>query len=340
MWSQHIFFLSITKAEEAQHLQLEPWAPTWKRRWYRKANWAYHYPTGSFSESRTRNSSWTVSLDPLCGVCDSLQQRHLLPWHQRQIFLPSRHQTRLARSNHLLSRASFRWAAVSGQKFFTVLSLHISNVYAKKKGIAKKLIQTLRASLISQEVDLVAGDFNGTAWRCRSRDNLSTIDEVFSDCALPTPQTSVVFSSPLAPFPFLDRLLVFDQMIKVATMRRGFICTSSIGITNGTIRLATMGTFASRNDQRVLARELKKRHISDVLSDHSLSAWVRNHLRSLVAAFFIGHHHKVTWWDSMSFLSFVSFISCFLHLVCFRCNVIITILMCTLSKRSSLTATT
>ena len=39
----------------------------------------------------------------------------------------------------------------------------------------------------SQNIDLVAGDFNGTAWRCRSRDNISTIDEVFSDCALPTP---------------------------------------------------------------------------------------------------------------------------------------------------------
>ena len=41
--------------------------------------------------------------------------------------------------------------------------------------------------MISQDIDLVAGDFNGTAWRCRSRDNISTIDEVFSDCALPTP---------------------------------------------------------------------------------------------------------------------------------------------------------
>ena len=85
------------------------------------------------------------------------------------------------------SRASFRRAAVSGQKFFTVLSLHTSNIYAKKKGIAKKLIQTLRAIMISQRVDLVAGDFNGTAWRCRSKDNLSTVDEAFSDCALPTP---------------------------------------------------------------------------------------------------------------------------------------------------------
>ena len=87
----------------------------------------------------------------------------------------------------VLSRASSRRSPVSGQKYFTVLSLHISNIYAKKKGIAKKLILTLRAIMISQEVDLVAGDFNGTAWRCRSKDNLSTIDEAFTDCALPTP---------------------------------------------------------------------------------------------------------------------------------------------------------
>ena len=83
--------------------------------------------------------------------------------------------------------ATFRRSPVSRQKYFTVLSLHISNIYSKKKGIAKKLIHTLRAIMISQEVDLVAGGFNGTAWRCRSRDNLSTIDEAFMDSALPTP---------------------------------------------------------------------------------------------------------------------------------------------------------
>ena len=48
----------------------------------------------------------------------------------------------------------------------------------QEKGIAKKLIQTLRAIMISQDVVLVAGDFYGTAWRCRSRDNISTIYEV------------------------------------------------------------------------------------------------------------------------------------------------------------------
>ena len=87
----------------------------------------------------------------------------------------------------VLSRASFRRSPVSGQKSFTVLSQHVSNMYAKKKGIAKKLILTLRTIMISQGVDSVAGDFNGTAWRCRSRNNLSTIDEAFADCALPTP---------------------------------------------------------------------------------------------------------------------------------------------------------
>ena len=87
----------------------------------------------------------------------------------------------------VLSRASFRRSPVKGQKFFTVLSLHISNIYDRKKGIAKRLILTLRAIMISQEVDLVAGDFNGTAWRCRSRNNLSTIDEAFTDSILPTP---------------------------------------------------------------------------------------------------------------------------------------------------------
>ena len=62
-----------------------------------------------------------------------------------------------------LSRASFRRPPVSGQVTFTVLSLQKSHIYAKKRGIAKKLILTIRAFMISEQVDLVAGDFNGTA---------------------------------------------------------------------------------------------------------------------------------------------------------------------------------
>ena len=45
----------------------------------------------------------------------------------------------------VLSRALFRRPSLSGQKSFTILSLHISNICAKKKGIAEKLTSTIRA---------------------------------------------------------------------------------------------------------------------------------------------------------------------------------------------------
>ena len=87
----------------------------------------------------------------------------------------------------VLSRAFFRRRPLRGHKTFTVLSLHINNIYAKKRCIAKKLILTIRAVMLGEHVDLVAGDFNGTAWRCSNRNNISTIEEGFADCALPTP---------------------------------------------------------------------------------------------------------------------------------------------------------
>ena len=59
----------------------------------------------------------------------------------------------------ILSRASFRRPPLSGQETFTVLSLHVSNIYAKKRGIAKKLILTIRAVVVGQQIDVVAGDF-------------------------------------------------------------------------------------------------------------------------------------------------------------------------------------
>ena len=88
----------------------------------------------------------------------------------------------------VLSRASFRRAAGSqwSEVLYCVVPAHQQHL-RQEKSIAKKIIQTIRAIMISQDINLVAGDFNGTAWRCRSRDNLSTIDEVFADCALPTP---------------------------------------------------------------------------------------------------------------------------------------------------------
>ena len=52
----------------------------------------------------------------------------------------------------VLSRASFRRQPPSGRKTFTVLTLHISNIYAKKRAIGKKLILTIRAVMLDEKV--------------------------------------------------------------------------------------------------------------------------------------------------------------------------------------------
>ena len=86
-----------------------------------------------------------------------------------------------------LSRASFSRQPLSGQKILEVLSLHIGNIYAKKRGIGKKLILSIRAVMLGEHVDLVADDFQGAAWRCSNRCNISTIEKASADCALRTP---------------------------------------------------------------------------------------------------------------------------------------------------------
>ena len=87
----------------------------------------------------------------------------------------------------VLSRASFRRTPPNGRKNFTVLTLHISNLYARKRSIAKKIIFTIRAIMVCHQVDRVADDFKGTAWRCHNRGGRSTMYEAFDDCAMPTP---------------------------------------------------------------------------------------------------------------------------------------------------------
>ena len=193
----------------------------------------------------------------------------------------------------VLSRASFRRAAVSGQKFFTMLSLHISNIYAEKKGIAKKLFQTLRAIMISQEVDLVAGDFNGTAWRCRSRDNLSTIDEAFSDCALPTsPGLPTVagtrihseqlgrrlWISQTTGFPtFLEKHGAFSIPRKALGVRpNDQSCHHETWLHMNLVDWSNTWSNQAYHKRNIRLKErpsgTHKRHISEVMSDHSLSS--------------------------------------------------------------------
>ena len=91
----------------------------------------------------------------------------------------------------ILSRALFHRPPLSGQKTFTVLSPHESNIYAQKRGVAKKLIFTIRAIMVGQQIDVVAGDFSGTAWRCSNRDNISTLDDALRIANATGPLTTV-----------------------------------------------------------------------------------------------------------------------------------------------------
>ena len=81
----------------------------------------------------------------------------------------------------------------SGQKVFTLMSLHINNNCAKKRGIGKKLLLTIRAIMQEEYVDLVAGDFNGAAWRQSSRKNpqpTGTLEGAFVETDFPMPWCS------------------------------------------------------------------------------------------------------------------------------------------------------
>ena len=168
----------------------------------------------------------------------------------------------------MLSRASFRRQPPSGQKTFTVLCLHISNSYAKKRGIGKKLILTIRAVTLDEKVDLVAGDFAGAAWRRDNSNNISIIEEAFADCAraeaplaphrcgvpeqfLVSGQTCVDSSNLLilmdkgkfvstAHSPFSTKLLVPARLTRVAITRPGCTLTSSNGAANNHIMKDTI----------------------------------------------------------------------------------------------------
>ena len=43
-----------------------------------------------------------------------------------------------------------------------MMSLH-TNHFVKKRGMGKKLLLTVRAVMLQEHVDMVAGDFNGSA---------------------------------------------------------------------------------------------------------------------------------------------------------------------------------
>ena len=71
------------------------------------------------------------------------------------------------------------------EKFYSHASIYRQYVRPENGVLRKKSIMTVRSIMIGQQIELVAGEFNETAWRCSNRDNLNSIDEASADCALP-----------------------------------------------------------------------------------------------------------------------------------------------------------
>ena len=152
--------------------------------------------------------------------------------------------------------------------------------------------------MIGQQIDVVAGDFNGIAWRCSNRDNISTIDEAFADCALPTPPGPTPLWRPgsipnnwanvcgfLKP-PGLDRYWkvrmhgVFSIPRKTLGLRpTDQSCHHETWLHLDFVDWRSTQSHHDEHDRQIFLQrptacpyELQKRRISEVMSDQSLSS--------------------------------------------------------------------
>ena len=78
----------------------------------------------------------------------------------------------------------------NGKSYFTMMSLHTNNHFAEKRGIDKNLLITVRTVMLQEQVYVVAGDFNGAAWRRQPGGDhrpISIIEEAFANTSLPIP---------------------------------------------------------------------------------------------------------------------------------------------------------
>ena len=276
----------------------------------------------------TTSSPRTVPRNSLRGMCSAVRQGYFFADVKvKSIYL---HDTRRGLPDKVmegdsgwvlqgvLSRASFRRQPLSGLETFTVLSLHITNVHAEKRGIGKELILAIRTVMLKDNVDVVAGDFKGAAWRRDNINNISTIEEVFAECALPMPPGPTPLWAPGSipgnwadVFGFLEPPEP-DRHWKVRLHGVFFIPRDVLGLRPNDRALGIRPTDQrchheawlhldfvgwhdvqnqrDKHDQRILLKERSSPYhygkkigrISDIMSDHSLSSWHRDHSCTLV----------------------------------------------------------
>ena len=68
----------------------------------------------------------------------------------------------------VVSRSRFRRTSRRGKSYFTRMPLHRQNAATKKLNTAINILLAVRTVMKQEEVDMVAGDFQGASWRRRS----------------------------------------------------------------------------------------------------------------------------------------------------------------------------
>ena len=180
--------------------------------------------------------------------------------------------------------------------------------------------------MLDEHKDLVAGDFNGAAWRCSKRNNMliplkkplltalcqrSLVPPPCGDqvrfqaaglmCAGFSSRTNPIgigkFDSTM-PFPFLMKLQPAPDRSKLPPSNMASPRQRRVARRSATTWKVQSRDPLKRTSCAVPWRQTE-RHISDIMSDHSLSSWLCGHSRA-----FIKNHvervHPHQWFDGAS----------------------------------------
>ena len=89
---------------------------------------------------------------------------------------------------YFLSKASFRRPPKEGNRTYTAVSAYLSNTTAKWRDVAKQLLGQLgKVAVENNDADIIAGDFNSSAYRDRRKVGVSSIEETWEKTLLIPP---------------------------------------------------------------------------------------------------------------------------------------------------------
>ena len=93
--------------------------------------------------------------------------------------------------NYLLVMSRFTLTPKRGRSTYTVISAHLCNSAARRLDVVKQLLSQLSKVAEENDADIIAGDFNSSAYRERGRERRSSIDEAWSQTLLVPPPGKV-----------------------------------------------------------------------------------------------------------------------------------------------------